>query len=155
MTTSKTALVAVVAASLGLASCETGPTNEDIGFLLGAAAGGLIGSQFGSGSGQLAFTALGAVLGGFAGRAVARRLTRQDHAYMNDAAYRAVDTGQPTSWSNTETGHYGSVAPSPSYVQGNQTCRNFSQSVTADDDTSSGTATACQLPDGSWQIRQT
>ena len=35
MTTSKTALAAVVAASLGLASCETGPTNEDIGFRVG------------------------------------------------------------------------------------------------------------------------
>jgi len=155
MKAGKMAVVGVVSASLGLASCESGGiSNEDLGFLLGAAAGGFIGSQFGSGAGQLAATALGAVLGGFAGRAIARRLTREDYAYMDNAAYNAVETGQAQSWSNPNSGNSGTTTPGTTYVQNGQTCRSFTQAVTSQNETASGDAVACQQADGSWRLQQ-
>lgn len=45
-----------------------------LGAVGGAVAGGLIGNQFGAGTGRLGMTALGAVGGGFAGNAVEKRL---------------------------------------------------------------------------------
>jgi surface antigen len=155
MKASKVAVAGIVSVSLGLASCESGGiSNEDVGFLLGAAAGGLLGSQFGSGTGQLAATALGAVLGGVAGRAVAKRLTRQDYAYMDSAAYNAVNTGQTQNWSNPTTGASGTATPGQTFTQNGQTCRSFTQSVTAQGETGTGNAVACQQPDGSWRLQQ-
>ena len=61
--------IAVLVASLSLAACQTDSwgTDQTVGTLGGAAAGGLLGSQFGKGSGKLAMTGLGVVLGGWAG----------------------------------------------------------------------------------------
>ena len=50
----------------GCVSNGTGP-NQTMGTLVGAAAGGLAGSQFGSGNGRLAATAAGTLLGAYAG----------------------------------------------------------------------------------------
>lgn len=65
--------VAPVVAVMLLAGCQSnGMTpQQQMGGLLGAAAGGVVGSQFGSGRGQLATTAAGAVLGGYLGTEVA------------------------------------------------------------------------------------
>jgi outer membrane lipoprotein SlyB len=48
-----------------------------IGAVGGAVAGGLVGNQFGAGTGRTAMTILGAVGGGFAGNAVEKRLRSQ------------------------------------------------------------------------------
>lgn len=72
------ALAGVVA--LGLAGCAGGP-NAQIGTLGGAAAGGLIGSQFGHGNGKLAATGAGVLLGGLIGNNVGTSLDRANSAY--------------------------------------------------------------------------
>lgn len=72
-------------AALGLAACSTtgpgGGYKQPAGTLLGAAAGGLAGAQFGSGNGRLAATALGALAGAFVGNEVGGSLDRADAAY--------------------------------------------------------------------------
>jgi surface antigen len=149
----KSTTTVVLASTLGLSACAGGgPTGEDIGFILGTVGGAYLGSQFGSGSGRTAMTVLGATLGGYAGKAVARRLTQRDYEYMDQAAYEAVSTGQPSTWQNEESGNFGSAAPTNSYARNGQNCTNFSQSVTSAGETASGTSSACQLADGSWQI---
>jgi hypothetical protein len=65
------ALVSVVA----LVGCGSGP-REQVGAVVGGAAGGLAGAQIGQGTGQLAATAGGAGLGALAGAAVGRNLDR-------------------------------------------------------------------------------
>ncbi|HAX91088.1 MAG TPA: hypothetical protein DCY07_02630 [Rhodospirillaceae bacterium] len=50
---------------------------------VGAAMGGLLGSQFGKGDGQLAATGAGVFLGGMMGNSVGRSLDRADAAYYS------------------------------------------------------------------------
>lgn len=64
-----------VLALAGLAACAAGP-REQLGAVLGGAAGGLAGAQVGQGSGRLAATAAGAGLGTLAGSALGRDLDR-------------------------------------------------------------------------------
>ena len=55
-----------------LTGCEATGSKQTGGAVLGAAGGGLLGSQFGSGRGQLAATALGAVGGLLLGSSIGR-----------------------------------------------------------------------------------
>jgi len=50
----------------------SGCTNEDVGMTTGALAGGVIGSQFGGGTGKTAATIGGTVAGGWVGREVGK-----------------------------------------------------------------------------------
>jgi outer membrane lipoprotein SlyB len=63
-----------------------------IGAVGGAVAGGLVGNQFGAGTGRLAMTVLGAVGGGFAGNSVEKHLrsttTYTVHVRMANGRYR-------------------------------------------------------------------
>ena len=63
-------------AAMALTACGVGP-REQVGAVLGGAAGGVAGAQIGSGTGQLAATATGAGLGTLAGAGVGRSLDRQ------------------------------------------------------------------------------
>src|ERR1700732_3821303 len=98
-------ILAVAALSLGLAACQhpgpygTGPGPGDIGMnkttggaLVGAAAGGLLGNQFGSGSGKGAMTALGVIAGGLLGSQVGKSLDQADIAYANRTTQTALET---------------------------------------------------------------
>lgn len=157
MKRAKSTIAMTLAAGLSLAGCETTGGNniasaENIGTILGAIGGAYLGSKVGSGSGKTAATVLGGVLGGLAGRTIARKLTQKDYGYMNNATEQAVSTNSPRSWKNPESGHSGTVTPTGSYVRNGQKCTNFSQTVSAGGETGSGNATACQMPDGSWQI---
>jgi uncharacterized protein YcfJ len=49
-----------------LAACgPDGPNKADTGMVVGAVAGGILGNQVGKGGGNIAATAIGAVLGGW------------------------------------------------------------------------------------------
>lgn len=53
--------------ALSLVGCDGNITKQDVGTVGGAVAGGVIGSQFGSGAGNTAATIGGAVVGGYIG----------------------------------------------------------------------------------------
>src|SRR5690606_22517678 len=87
------ALVAAVAVPLG--ACRQGSygqygTKETLGTLGGAALGGFVGSQIGSGKGRLAATAAGVVLGGLLGNYVGRGLDEADRLEAERTAYHAL-----------------------------------------------------------------
>ncbi|MBK1667251.1 hypothetical protein CKO28_04235 [Rhodovibrio sodomensis] len=71
----KLGFAVAVAALVTLAACGTGP-REQVGGVLGGAAGGVAGAQIGQGTGRLAATAAGAGLGTLAGAAAGRSLDR-------------------------------------------------------------------------------
>ncbi len=150
----RTAQMCVVTSALVLSGCTSsgGLSSQDVGGILGAIAGGVVGAQFGSGSGKTAATVFGALLGGYAGRAIASRLTQKDYAYRDKAAYDAVNSGQSQTWRNAESGNSGKVTPTQSYQRGSQKCTRFNETVQAGGESAQGQATACQQPDGSWQI---
>jgi surface antigen len=164
-------ILAVAALSLGLAACQqpgpygTGPAPGEIGMnkttggaLVGAAAGGLLGNQFGSGSGKGAMTALGVVAGGLLGSQVGKSLDQADIAYANRTTQTALETappGQALPWRNDQSGASGTVVPRAYTQMADGTyCREFQQTITVGGQTQQGYGTACKQPDGSWKIVQ-
>ncbi|MCG8358825.1 MAG: glycine zipper 2TM domain-containing protein [Kiloniellales bacterium] len=130
-------------------------TKQTVGGLTGAALGGLLGAQFGSGTGQLATTAAGVVLGGLIGSEIGRSLDDVDRMKMDEANRKAqnASVGETIVWNNPDSGNSGSVTPTRDGVsQSGQYCREFRQTINVGGRTEAGYGTACRQPDGSWRI---
>lgn len=73
-----------------------------VGIVAGAAAGGLIGNQFGGGNGKTLATVGGAVAGGFVGNEVQKRVTSKDvwvtHVKMKDGSVRTFEHESQPAW---------------------------------------------------------
>jgi surface antigen len=151
-------LIKVAICVLALSSCTqpgVGP-KEAGGTLVGAGVGGLIGSKFGSGTGKLVTTGLGVLLGGLMGNEVGKSLDRADQLAMTQVTLQSLNTGQPGqvfTWSNPQTGHYGTVVPLHTYtsLEGSY-CREYQQTIFVGGEAQHAYGTACRQPDGSWQI---
>lgn len=151
-------LIPLVAASaLVLAGCAGQGQKETGGTLVGAAAGGLLGSQFGSGTGKLIGTALGVVAGGFLGKEVGKSLDNADKAAMKQStqySLEATKVGHTSSWSNPDSGNRGSVTPTKTYqAPTGEYCREYQQTVTVGGKTEEAYGTACRKPDGTWKVK--
>ena len=151
--------IAVLVASLSLAACQTDSwgTDQTVGTLGGAAAGGLLGSQFGKGSGKLAMTGLGVVLGGWAGNEIGASMDATDKMKNQQAESRAYTApiGQQITWNNPNNGNSGTVTPvRDGYATNGAYCREFQQTIMIGGQKQQGYGKACQQPDGSWKIVQ-
>lgn len=135
------------------ADCSPTGTNGILGGIGGAVVGGLLGSTIGGGSGRTLATIGGALAGGLVGNNLATQLSCQDRGYLGDSTSRSLQSGQPVSWRNPDSGNYGEVKPVRSYQsdQG-QYCREFQQTIYVGGKPAQGYGTACQQPDGSWKI---
>lgn len=73
-----------------------------VGIVAGAAAGGLLGNQFGKGDGKTALTVAGAVGGGFVGNEVQKRVTSKDvfvtSVKMKDGSVRTFEQEAQPTW---------------------------------------------------------
>lgn len=144
--------------AVALAGCQTsGYGQKQVGgTLLGAGLGGLLGAQFGSGSGKLATTALGVFAGGLIGNEVGRSLDRADQAYLHQATERAavVPVGETITWRNPDSGNYGAVTPTREGVNSRTGayCREYQQEVIVGGRRQQSYGQACRQPDGSWKI---
>lgn len=76
--------ITVALFGLALSGCATGGPDETAGTLIGAAGGALIGSQFGSGSGQIAATAIGTLGGAFAGNQIGKHFDEENESQGNE-----------------------------------------------------------------------
>lgn len=146
---------------------------------IGAALGGLAGSQIGKGTGQLAATGAGVFLGGMVGNSIGHSMDRADASYYGGGAYyspyttyapyqptyvappsypppqviyvqpEVVDYYTPHRSVYVEEGFVGPQPPKPT-----QHCREFTQTIKIDGHLRESYGTACLRPDGSWQIVQ-
>jgi surface antigen len=150
----KMALVGVVA--LGLAACEQQGPKQTIGTLGGAAVGGLAGSQIGKGEGQLIAVGAGVLLGALVGSEIGKSLDKADQTYAAQTTNEALEhnrTGQPSSWSNPDSGNSGAVTPTrTSYNDAGQPCREFQQTIVVGGKTENAYGTACRDANGDWRI---
>lgn len=158
---SRVAVIApMLAATLALTACQQDPYGPGMnkqtgGALVGAGLGGLVGSQFGAGGGKAAATLGGVLLGGLLGSEVGKSMDRADRAYADQATNRALALGtanQTVEWRNPDTGNYGTVVPRQAYRRGDSYCREYTQTVFVGGRRQEAVGTACQNPDGSWQI---
>jgi surface antigen len=137
----RTALQAITSTSKG----------NIIGSLGGAALGGLVGNQFGSGSGKGLLTAVGVVGGALAGGYVGRQMDPADHACVN-RTLENTPTGQTVAWHDPQKDSSYWVTPTGNYQGSNgQPCRNFTTQAVIDGQTQQVAGTACRQPDGSWR----
>lgn len=151
----------VLLAATALAGCESQPTGRQVGAVAGTIAGVLIGSQVGSGAGRVAATIGLAFLGGWLGGEIGEELSREDRRAVGrtaDDALRNNAAGEPSSWSNPETGASGTVTPGPTYVSrksetAGRSCREIDVVVTPDGKPAKQeTRTACRKPNGDWEV---
>jgi surface antigen len=92
-----------------MSGCITSDTgNKQLGgTLLGAGAGGLVGAQFGKGTGKLAATGAGTLIGALIGGAAGRSLDKADALYASQAGYQALEhqpAGTAVAWRNPDSG---------------------------------------------------
>jgi surface antigen len=135
---------------------EIGLNKTTGGALLGAALGGLLGSQIGKGDGRLAGTAIGVLGGAWLGSTLGRQLDEADRAYESRAGARALaaPTGRQVAWRNPDTGHSGSVRPVRSWRNAEgQPCRELERRVVIDGQRENATVTACRDRGGTWEVQ--
>ena len=155
-TTKHIAAICVGAALISGCASDMGE-KQTFGGLLGAAGGGLLGAQFGHGSGQLAATAAGTLLGALVGSNIGRTMDEVDRLKAHQAYERAAQApiGETITWDNPNTQHSGSVT---AVREGTSTsgryCREFQQTVNIGGRSQQAYGTACRQPDGSWQMVQ-
>ena len=129
-----------------------------LGTGIGAATGGLIGSQFGRGSGQLVTTGVGVAVGGLIGNEVGHEMDAESPRYTSGGAAM----GNTSLFSDsipygTYTPNYvAPPAPPPTYADptAGTYCRPFSQEILIDGTLRESYGTACLQPDGSWRVVQ-
>ncbi|WP_417432648.1 RT0821/Lpp0805 family surface protein [Kiloniella sp.] len=151
------ASIAVLLIALSTTACsnDTG-IKQTVGGLGGALAGGLLGAQFGKGSGQIVAAAAGAVVGGFLGSEVGRYMDDEDKRKA-DTAYNRAQTapvGQTIAWNNPDSGNSGTVTPVRDGTSSEgKYCREYQQTVVIGGKTEEAYGTACRQEDGSWEIQ--
>jgi len=128
--------------------------NATTGTILGAIAGGVIGSRFGHGGGRAAATVGGVFLGGMAGNQIAGDMDCDDRRYAFRVYSDGFDgpIGQRYEWRNPR-GDYGYFTPTREYQDGPYLCRDFEEGVWRDGAWRIHTGTACRQDDGNWHFR--
>jgi surface antigen len=145
------AIFAAALIALPLASCGPEGSRQQGGTVIGAVAGGIIGNQFGSGSGRALATAAGIVIGGVLGSEIGRDMDEADRRAAQNAEYRALEYDEESRWRNEKSGHYGSISPRRSYKRSGRVCREYEHRVYIEDEPEILVGTACREPDGSWK----
>ena len=134
-----------------------GCTDEEVGTLVGAGAGAVVGKSIGGhGTSGVVGTALGTLAGAWVGREVGRSMDEQDRMKMERTTENALENGRSgtaETWTNPDSGHTGTVTPQPAYKNdADNYCREYQQTVTINGKTETAYGTACRQPDGSWKV---
>src|SRR6267143_4575881 len=116
---SAAALVALwLAACAGTPETGQGP-KENTGTVVGAVAGGLIGSQFGGGTGErIAAGLAGAAIGGLIGNRIGAGMDDEDKQRAYAAQVQALESGRSgaaVAWRNPDSGRHGTIVPGAAY----------------------------------------
>jgi len=140
-----------------LAACETAGPKETAGTILGGVGGAVVGSQFGSGSGQVAMTALGTMGGMLIGQSIGASLDRADRAYAMQTQRQAVydgRLGQRIAWHNPRTGNHGHtvVTDVGNDMRYGGLCKEYQTTVYIDGAPDTAYGTACQDRYGNWRM---
>lgn len=143
----KTVLIVVL---LGLNGCA--PINkEGIGTMTGGVVGGLLGSQFGGGSGKVVAAAGGALLGAYLGGQIGRSMDKVDQLEMQ-RTLETAPTGRSVSWKNPDTSNSYNVTPTKTYYMNQRACREYTTRAIIGGKNQEIHGRACRQTDGSWKI---
>jgi len=140
-----------VLVALNLVGCSQ-MNNQDVGTVTGAVAGGLLGSQFGRGGGQMLAIGAGTLAGAYIGGKVGQSMDETDRLKMSKT-FETNNVGQPAYWQNQNTQTQYTVTPTKNVtVHGNRYCREYRSTAVIAGKEQQVYGTACRQPDGSWKI---
>ena len=124
--------------------------NNAAGTVLGAIAGGLIGSAASHGNGGAVMG--GVILGGLAGNTISSNMNCNDRRMAMGSYSQGFDgrVGQRYDWRNRDGGSYGSFTPTREYSRDGNTCRDFREAGYSNRRSYNRTGTACRHNDGNW-----
>lgn len=126
--------------------------NEGVGTISGGVVGGLLGSQFGGGSGKVMAAAGGALLGAYLGGQIGKTMDRQDRMEMQ-RALETAPTGRAVAWSNPDNGNRYTVIPTRTYYpRPQQACREYTTSAIIGGKSQQIHGKACRESDGAWRV---
>lgn len=146
---------------LAVTACQQSPNGDlfskaNIGTLTGAAGGAWLGSNVGGGKGKIVGIAAGTLLGAALGHSVGTSLDKADMAYYHQTSQNALENapvGKPSSWSNPDNGHSGTITPVKTFQAEGTYCREYRQTINVGGKQQEGYGTACRQPDGTWKIK--
>lgn len=145
-------MLMILLASVGLVGCAN-VNNQDMGTLAGGVAGGLLGSQFGGGAGQLVAIGVGTLAGAYIGNKLGQSMDESDKQKMT-ATFENNQAGQPAYWQNRNTGASYTVTPTQNVtLNGNPYCREYRSLAMIAGKKQQMYGTACRQPDGTWQVQ--
>lgn len=120
-----------------------------IGTVLGAVAGGVIGSQVADRDDRPVAILIGAVIGAVVGREIGRSMDDRDFACVGHALELARD-GQRVRWTNETTGV--SYVLKPFVGERKGTCRSFELTVSRGGTSRIEKRRACRSGEGTWKM---
>lgn len=148
-------IIAIILATTMLHGCS-GMNKQGGGTLIGGVAGGLLGSQFGKGTGRLAATGIGVLAGALIGGQIGQTMDEHDRKLAELSSQKALEatpSGQSVEWRNPDSGNYGYVTPSKAFKDDSgQYCREYTQVVVVGGKQEKAYGKACRRPDGQWEI---
>ncbi|ADC71141.1 MULTISPECIES: RT0821/Lpp0805 family surface protein [unclassified Thioalkalivibrio] len=146
----KTVLLAAVASvAFLLAGCQTPPTKQQTGAVIGGAAGGVIGSQIGGGRGRTAAIIAGTLAGAAIGGSVGRTMDQVDRQQVSHTLEHNPDHRAST-WQNPNTGYQYQATPTRTYQAHGQDCREYQVQTTMNGQPETVNGTACRDAQGRW-----
>ncbi len=145
------ASIVISSITVCLVGCDT-MNKQDVGMLTGGVAGGLLGSQFGGGTGKLLAVGVGALAGAYLGGVIGKSMDQQDQMKAQMALERNR-SNQVSQWRNPDNGNRYTVIPKKTFKQDNQYCREYTMTADIAGKKQQTYGTACRQPDGSWKIK--
>jgi len=126
--------------------------NNGTGTVLGAIAGGLIGSAASHGNGGAVVG--GVILGGLAGNTISSGMNCGDRRLAMNSYGEGFDgrIGQRYSWRNADDRSYGNFTPVREYSRDGNTCRDYRESGYSNNRSYNRSGTACRHNDGNWYL---
>ena len=144
-------LIVSLATVFQLTGCSN-MSKQDVGVVSGAVVGGVLGSQFGGGTGKLLAVGVGTLAGALVGGAIGKSMDDTDKL-KTQHALENQQVGQPAYWTNAKTGAQYTVTPVKNVtVHGNRYCREYRTTANIAGKTEQIYGTACRQPDGTWKV---
>ncbi len=144
-------LIICLVASFSIIGCSN-MSKQDVGTVSGGVVGGLLGSQFGGGTGKLLAIGAGTLAGALIGGSIGKSMDETDKL-KTQQALETQPVGQPAYWQNAKTGAQYTVTPTKNVtVHGNRYCREYRTTAVVAGKNQQIYGTACRQPDGSWKV---
>jgi surface antigen len=130
--------------------------NQTGGLIIGAIAGGLLGSTVAHGPSRGAGTILGALAGGAVGASIGDNLNCEDRGYVNRTYYSGFEAGRKNAnyrWRNDKSGNYGTLKVGDYYQDRDGfRCARYTQTIWINGRSVPSNGHACRQRDGNWAI---